>query len=183
MLTGTYVGLRAIERKDLTQLLEWRNKPELRLYFREYRELNTENQNIWFEKYVMQDSNTRMFAIIELETNELIGACGLCYIDWVNRNADFSIYIGKNNLYIDDKYAVDAGKVMEQYGFEELNLHRLWAEIYSIDKNKIVFFEKLCFIKEGYFKDTHWTHGEWVDSIYYAKINNSKEAEYYEKIR
>ncbi|MBK3494839.1 GNAT family N-acetyltransferase [Viridibacillus sp. YIM B01967] len=172
MLTGTYTGLRAIERNDLSQLLEWRNQPEFRLYFREFRELNAENQNFWFEKYVMQDSNTRMFAIVDLETNELIGACGLCYIDWINRNADFSIYIGKEKLYIDEKYAIDAGKIMEQYGFGELNLHKLWAEIYSIDKQKKCFFEKLSFMQEGYFKDTHWTQGEWVDSIYFAKINN-----------
>ena len=44
MLSGKHVGLRAIELADLPQLLEWRNKPEFRQYFREYRELNTEQQ-------------------------------------------------------------------------------------------------------------------------------------------
>ena len=53
----------------------------------------SENQKNWFEKFVMQDRNTEMFAIVELENNQLMGACGLCYIDWINRNADFSIYI------------------------------------------------------------------------------------------
>lgn len=171
MIKGQIVGLRAVEKKDLPQLLEWRNQPEFRQFFREYRELNSDNQLSWYEKYVMNDPSTRMFAIVELSTNELIGACGLCYIDWINRNADFSIYIGKDNIYIDDNYAVDAAKTMEKYGFEELNLHRLWAEIYSIDEKKYVFFHKLGFKEEGRFKDTHWTQGKWVDSIYFAKIN------------
>lgn len=174
MLRGVYIGLRAIEKSDLPQLLAWRNKPEFRLFFREYRELNAENQNRWFEKYVMSDPNTQMFAIVDLNTGELFGACGLCYIDWVNRNADFSIYIGKDSLYIDEKYAIDAGNIMEKYGFEELNLHRLWAEIYSIDEKKKSFFSKLGFLQEGVFKETHWTHGEWVDSIYFAKINKKE---------
>jgi len=171
MLKGQVTGLRAIEKSDLSQLLQWRNQPEFRLFFREFRELNYENQLSWFEKYVMNDPNTRMFAIVELETNILIGACGLCYIDWINRNADFSIYIGKENLYIDKSYATDAAESMEKYGFEELNLHKLWAEIYSIDEKKIDFFETMGFEREGYFKQTHWTQGKWVDSIYYGKIN------------
>lgn len=171
MITGQVVGLRAIEEVDLAQLLQWRNKPQFRLYFREFRELNQTNQKAWFDKYVMQDPNTQMFAIVELATNELIGACGLCYIDWINRSADFSIYIGKDDLYIDDYYAIEAAKLMVQYGFEELNLHRLWAEIYSIDEKKQIFFNELGFIQEGVFKETHWTEGKWVDSVYFTKWN------------
>jgi len=78
MLKGNLVGLRAIEKTDLTQLLQWRNIPEFRRFFREYRELSNENQLLWFEKYVMDDPNTIMFAIVELATEKLIGACGLC---------------------------------------------------------------------------------------------------------
>lgn len=170
MLKGKAVGLRAIEKNDLSQLLEWRNNPNNRLFFREYRELNSTNQEQWFEKYVMNDLSTRMFAIVDLYTNDLLGACGLCYIDWINRSADFSIYIGKDNIYIDSNIAIDAAKVMENYAFEELNLHRLWAEVYSIDEKKIIFFQQLDFELEGVFKETHWTTGRWINSLYYAKI-------------
>ncbi|MEK3974191.1 MULTISPECIES: GNAT family protein [unclassified Psychrobacillus] len=173
MIKGKFTGLRAIERTDLPILLEWRNKPEFRMFFREHKELNMENQQSWFDNYVILDSNTRMFAIIELSTQELIGACGLCYIDWVNRSADFSIYIGKNDLYIDDILSIDAALSMEKYAFEELNLHRLWAEIYSIDEKKIKFFNKLQFEQEGHLKETHWTTGRWVDSLYFGKINKN----------
>ena len=69
-----------------------------------------------------------MFAIVDLSTNELVGVCGLCYIDWINRNADFLIYIGKDSLYIDEVYAVDVAGVVMKCGFEELNLHRMWKK-------------------------------------------------------
>ena len=49
MLIGKYTGLRALEISDLEKLLEWRNQPEYRRFFREYRELNSENQKRWFE--------------------------------------------------------------------------------------------------------------------------------------
>lgn len=173
MLKGKCVGLRAIELSDLNSLLEWRNRPEYRCFFREYRELGMENQKRWFESKVINDEHTKMFAIIELDTEELIGACGLCYIDWPNRCADFSIYIGKDNVYIDDKYAIDAAQVMIRYGFDELNLHRLWSEIYDIDEKKKKMFADLGFIHEATHKATHWTDGRWVDSLYYRLINDN----------
>jgi RimJ/RimL family protein N-acetyltransferase len=170
MLKGNVTGLRAIERKDLSQLMEWRNQPSFRKYFREFRELNSSKQELWFDKLVMNDPNTMMFSIVDIETSELLGACGLCYIDWQNRNADFSIYIGKDHLYIDSKYAVDAAKIMIKYGFEELNLHRFWSEIYDFDEAKKQFFQTLGFTLDGQFRQTHWTEGRWCDSLFFSLL-------------
>lgn len=172
MLKGCFVSLRAIERTDLPVLLEWRNRPEYRRYFREYRELSMETQNTWYEKVVMNDPRTVMFSIIDKETTRLLGACGLCYIDWINKNADFSIYIGADNLYIDDKYAPDAGLIMAHYAFEELGLHRVWAEIYDFDEPKKKFFENLGFKLDGRFRETHWSEGKWHDSLFYSLLEN-----------
>ncbi len=172
MLKGCFVGLRSIERTDLPELLEWRNRPEYRRYFREYRELSMENQNTWYEKVVMNNPKTVMFSITDLETNRLLGACGLCYIDWINKNADFSIYIGADNLYIDDKFAPDAGLIMARYAFEELGLHRVWAEIYEFDELKKKFFENLGFKLEGRHRETHWSEGKWHDSLFYSLLEN-----------
>jgi len=140
MLSGNYTYLRAIEENDLDQLMQWRNNPNLRKYFREATELNSINQKKWFNMINDKNSIHKMFAIIKKDTDELMGACGLCYIDWVNRSADFSIYLGYENIYIDKKYAIDAANCMIDYGFDILNLHRLWAEIYSIDEPKEKFF-------------------------------------------
>lgn len=171
MLQGEHCYLRAISEADLPQLLEWRNQPEYRQYFREYRELSLEQQRQWFDNVVLKDERVRMFAIVERDTDRLLGACGLCYIDWVNKNADFSIYIGADDLYIDDKYAVDAGATMLRYGFDELGLHRVWSEIYSIDPKKPALFATLGFQLEGEHKETHWTHGQWVDSHFYGLLS------------
>ena len=170
MLKGKYVGLRAIEESDLSQLLLWRNQPNYRRYFREYRELSQTNQKNWFDSKVLNDKSTEMFSIVDVNTGELLGACGLCYIDWINRNADFSIYIGKDDLYIDEKYAIEAAQIMMKYGFEELNIHKLWSEIYSFDEAKKVMFDRLGFKLEGVHKEKHWTEGKWCDSLFYGYL-------------
>ena len=173
MLSGKKTHLRAIERNDLVQLMEWRNKPEMRKFFREYRELGLDHQNKWFDKVVIGDNTVRMFAILN-ESKELIGACGICYINWIDRNGDFSIYIGKDDLYIDDEIAIDVAEVMIKYAFEELNLHRLWAEIYSIDEAKKKMFNTLGFQLDGRFRENHWTEGKWVDSLFFSLLKTDK---------
>lgn len=172
MLRGKSVGLRAIEKEDLTKLLEWRNNPGLRQYFREYRELNHYNQDQWFESKVIQDPNTIMFAIEELETQQLSGACGICYIDWINRSADFSIYIGSNNTYIDHHFARDAAEILINYAFSELNLHRLWCELYEFDVMKKEMLENIGFQLDGRHRQTHWSKGKWNDSLFYSLLIN-----------
>lgn len=174
MLKARYIGLRAIEPDDLPQLLSWRNRPEFRRYFREYRELNSDMQRQWYETRVLNDPATRMFAIVDLAGERLLGACGLCAIDWINRSADFSIYIGADNLYIDEHFAPDAAGALIQYGFEELNLHRLWAEIYEFDTSKKRLFEHLGFHLDGLHKQTHWSNGQWHNSLFYGLIANEQ---------
>ncbi len=175
MLSGQIVGLRAIEAGDLAQLLAWRNQPNLRRYFREYRELNSDQQRAWFDSKVNGDPSTRMFSIIELSTNRLLGACGLCYIDWVNRTADFSIYIGADELYIDDRFAPDAAIVMMRYAYDELSMHRLWSEIYAFDAPKQKFFDRLGFKLDGRHRGTHWAEGAWHDSLFYGHLSSDPQ--------
>lgn len=171
MLAGQLVGLRAVTLDDLPTLLEFRNRPEYRQYFREYRELNLEMQRRWFETTVNNDNSVRMFSIVELSTGRLLGACGLCYIDWLSRSADFSIYIGADNLYIDRRFAPDCGSVLLRYGFEELGLNRVWAEIYDIDAAKKELFDTLGFTLESQQSEHHWTQGRWVDSLFYGLLS------------
>jgi RimJ/RimL family protein N-acetyltransferase len=174
MIEGRHTGLRAIEEGDLAQLLIWRNRPELRRYFREYRELNSTQQRQWFDSKVNGDPATRMFAIIHKDTDTLLGAAGLCYIDWVNRTADFSIYIGHEGLYIDDNLAPDAATAMIGYAFDELGLNRLWSEIYAFDTAKTRFFDKLGFKLDGLHRQTHWAEGAWHDSLYFSLLASDK---------
>lgn len=164
-----------MEEQDLPMLMQWRNNPELRKFFRETREINTSNQKKWFDAVTTRDSHHKMFSIVRLEDYQLLGACGLCYIDWVNRSADFSIYIGYKNIYIDTEYAVEAAQLMRDYGFNTLNLQRLWAEIYSIDDAKKSFFNQLGFTLEGEFRETYWHNGQWHNSLFYSLLRKDLE--------
>ena len=98
MIQGENYGLRAVEENDLEKLRDWRNLTDFRRNFREVRELSLEDQKTWLKSVNNSKQNNFMFSIINLENNEVIGAAGLLYINWIIRSADFSFYIGKDKL-------------------------------------------------------------------------------------
>lgn len=183
MLIGEHTVLRAIEEDDLEPLRAWRNQPRLRRYFREHREISRAMQRRWFERTVLADPSTRMFAICErVEHNgqaaagRLLGAAGVCWIDWRNRSGDFSIYLGADDLYIDDVHAPEAGRLLLAYAFDELGLNRVWAEIYDHDTPKQRLLPGLGFTLEGRHRQTSWGAGRFADSLFYGLLAGERPA-------
>jgi len=166
MLKGKIISLNAVEKEELKKFLDWRNNPEFRKHFREYRELNMRQQEIWFEEKVVKDNTTLMFSIKRNEDNELLGCCGFVYINWVHRHADLSLYIGMDDSYIDEKgYSEESCKLLIDYGFRELSLNKVWTEIYEFDEKKKLLYEKFGFKQDGKLRENYWYDGQWWDSI------------------
>ncbi|MDC0296160.1 GNAT family N-acetyltransferase [Akkermansiaceae bacterium] len=165
MIKGKIVGLRAVEEKDLDQLKKWRNITSFRKNFREVRELNSVNQDAWLKK-INSSSNDFMFVFVDLTTNEIIGAGGLLYINWIIRAADFSFYIGWKEKYIDSNgFAKEATELLIGYGFNNLNLNKIWMELYEFDKEKLEFFEnEFNFKLDGVLRDNCFEEGKYWNS-------------------
>lgn len=165
MYKGEKIYLDSVSKEDLRQLMFWRNLPNYRKYFREYRELNMDMQNRWYENKVLNDNSTEMFAIRLNESSELIGCCGLCYINWVHRNADLSLYIGWKQAYIDDEgFAEEACRLLFNYGFFELGLQKIWTEIYIFDERKYKLYMNLGFKVDGELRNQYFYDGKWWNS-------------------
>jgi hypothetical protein len=165
MLQGKQVALRAVEKEDLKTLMDWRNNPEYRKHFREYRELNMTMQERWFEEKVLNDHSTIMFSILRLPVYELIGCCGFVNINWVHRHADLSLYIGFKNSYIDNEgYAEESCNLLFDYGFKELCLNKIWTEIYVFDEKKKTLYDELGFKVDGILRQNYFYDGKFYDS-------------------
>jgi RimJ/RimL family protein N-acetyltransferase len=174
MLRGERIQLRAIEREDLPKLRDWRNLPEFLRHFREFRELNMLNQEQWFTR-ISASANDFMFMIERTSDHKAIGVCGLVYVHWIIRSADISLYIGEDEIYIDGPggYAEDAAKTLVRYGFENLNLHKVWTELYSFDERKVALFTRLGFARDAVLRDNAYEDGRYHDSYIYSLIQPS----------
>lgn len=173
MIKGNIVGLRAIEKEDLSLLRDWRNISAFRRNFREYRELSMVNQENWFAR-LNASPNDFMFMIVRLEDNKPIGACGLLYTNWIIRSADFSFYIGHDEAYIDSiGYADESAKLLIEYGFKNLNLNKIWMELYEFDSAKLDFFlNRFSFKKDGKLRDNCYEDGRYWDSYIISLTRN-----------
>ena len=171
MLAGKKVSLRALEEDDLSILLNWRNKKHIRKTTREYKLLNMINQKKWFDSiHSKNPPQDIIFGIIDKKL-KLIGFSGLTYIDWKNRHSEISIYFAKEGWQKSPE-GKEALKLIINYGFNELNLHRLWVEIFAIAKANIYLYENMNFTKEGTLRDKVWRDGKWWDSYIYSKLSH-----------
>ncbi|GGH80211.1 hypothetical protein GCM10011379_50750 [Filimonas zeae] len=123
------------------------------------------NQENWYVRTI-NSANDYMFIIEDLSDSKPLGACGLLYTNWINRSADFSFYIGHQNLYIDNGgLAEDAARTLIQYGFNNLNLNKIWMELYEFDTRKIDFFlDKFGFHKDGMLRENCFEDGRYYNS-------------------
>jgi len=174
MIKGLKVGLRAVEKTDLQFLRDWRNISDFRKHFREVRELSLADQEGWFESLQRTKHINYMFIIEELSTGEAIGAAGLLYVNWINRSGDFSFYIGRDESYVDNQgFAKEATQLLIDYGFNNLNLHKVWMELYEFDKQKIDFFmNEFDFKQDGLLRDNCFEGGKYWDSLIISLLNN-----------
>ena len=95
MLVGKSVSLFSVEREDLQSFRDWRNNPDFRKFFREYRELNMDQQENCFKNKVVNDDTTIMFSIKSNKSNELIGCCGFVYINWAKNCRPIALHRSK----------------------------------------------------------------------------------------
>jgi len=170
MIVGKLVTFRALEEGDLAKLRDWRNSKHVKRTTREYRLLNMFNQKSWFESLHKQHPPHDIMFGIKNKKNKLIGVCGLTYIDWKNRHAEISIYLEgeKWQFRIQTK---DSLRVLMSYAFNELGLHKVFAEIYSFVTETIQLYESLGFHKDGILRDNVWRNGKWWNSFIYSKLD------------
>ncbi len=160
-ILGNTLSLRAIEKKDLQTIQAWRNDENLRRYFREYRDFSMSQLEKWYDNMIFD--NRFEFFIIEHDSNP-IGVAGITYIDWVNRHADVHFYIGEGGEWIDKKHSPEAFNLILDYGFDILNLNKIWAEIYEIDFKKLKFFKDNGFSIDANLREHYYYKGKYYTS-------------------
>jgi ribosomal-protein-alanine N-acetyltransferase len=68
-------------------------------------------------------------------------------------------------------FSTEAINGLINFSFEEINLHRLEANVIPANAASIRVLEKLNFIKDGYSKDYLKINDKWQDHLRFALIN------------
>ena len=111
------------------------------------------------------DTKNVHFAIVG-ETDEYFGTISLKNIDYINRNAEYAIIIRKK--FWGKNFAFEATQNIIEYGFNRLNLRKIYLNVLSCNVRANKFYEKFGFIREGIFKEHLYIDGRYEDLIWYS---------------
>lgn len=162
MILGKKSYLTSVQPGAIEKLRHWRNNPETRKYFRTSREISKPQQENWYKRSQTNQSQFD-FEIHDMESGKLVGHTGLYYVDWISRKAEFSIYIGDMD-FRGKGIGSDALRTLIKYGFEEINLNKIWCEVYS-NNAAVNIYRKIGFIDEGVLRQNAFKNGEYVDGL------------------
>ena len=126
-----------------------------------------------FFKSAYKNKKIIRWGITNKGNDNIIGFITLHSFDKVNFKADIGYMLNKN--YWDKKIMSEVGKVVIDYGFNEIGLHRIEANIHPNNIASINLSLKLGFRKEGVKKDSiynMWTE-KFEDREIYSIINET----------
>ncbi|WP_077328354.1 GNAT family N-acetyltransferase [Virgibacillus siamensis] len=152
--------LRPVEKNDLEFLHKLNNNPDVMKFWFEEPYLSMEKLKNMYEKS-LDNTEHRQFILSLLDEN--IGYVGLFSIDDRHRNAEFGIMIDPSHQ--GNGYAGKATKLALEYGFNQLNLHKIY--LYAAKKNEkaIHIYGKIGFQIEGEMKEHFFVNGSYHDAV------------------
>lgn len=114
------------------------------------------------------------FGIELVETGALIGTVNLHHFFPQNRRCELGYALG--SLHWGKGYATEALEVALDYGFHELRLNRIEADIDPRNGASAAVLERLGFRKEGYMPERWFVHGQLADTVNYGLLRSYWDA-------
>jgi RimJ/RimL family protein N-acetyltransferase len=104
---------------------------------------------------------------IEGASTRPIGNCGLHDINPKDHKAIFGIVVGEKD-YWSKAYGTEAARLMINYGFQQLNLHRISSSAFGFNERSIKFHKKVGFREEGRLRQAIFKNGEYHDLVLFG---------------
>ncbi|MFK7812418.1 MAG: GNAT family N-acetyltransferase [Maribacter sp.] len=162
---GLNIRLRALTKEDAKVSWLWRNNADMRYFYSGHPFfINIEKEEAWIAKVSTSDMPLTSFGIEEVSTNSLIGMVFLKDINLINRNAEFAIFIGDENVK-GKGYATQATTMAVDFAFDDLNLNRVFLKVQEDNSAAIRLYEKCKFQKEGILRESVYKNGKYLNEI------------------
>ena len=176
MLTATNIYIRPLTLNDAPELLhiEEKNKALFDLYSptRPENYLTLERQQELITRWEENATNDKeyRFGIFLLENDRLIGTIGLFQVTrFIRECAIFGYSLDED--YHGKGYTTEAAKLVVDFAFNTLHLHRLEAGVMPVNVGSIRVLEKAGFHNEGLAHKNIKINGKWEDHYSFAIVN------------
>jgi len=174
-LSGKKVVLEPLSMRHFSnRYLQWMNDPVVCADNRHAVLPCTGTQMKNYLRHAPKSKADILFAIRLKKSGRHVGNISLNGISWINRSGEISVLIGEKSVW-GRGIGTDACRLVMDYGFERLGLHRIWMGMTSRNIGMVKIARRLSMKREGVFKDFLFKDGRYLDMEQWRKINAGRE--------
>ena len=172
IMTTNKIMLREFSVEDKTQVAKLCNNKKISDNLRDIVPFPySENDSLEFIKYCLEQNPKTTFAIEK--DGELVGTIGLVIqTDIYRHTAEIGYWIGE--IFWGQGIATEAVKLLTGYGFNKLNLVRIYTGVFDFNIPSQRVLEKSGYKLDCIFKDAIIKNGKICDEYRYSILKNKK---------
>ncbi|HAG43193.1 MAG TPA: GNAT family N-acetyltransferase [Clostridium sp.] len=171
MFENEVIRLRKISLNDYSTYHNWRNDIEVMQSTSPQLDMYTLEETEEYVSAIATQSNAKGYIIEYKETNQAVGIISLINIDYKNRSAECIIDIGAKEMW-GKGIGTAAISLILEFAFNELNLHRIYLQVFSFNERGIKLYEKMGFIHDGKLRQALYRNGSWHDIVIMSILKN-----------
>ncbi|MEC1372923.1 GNAT family protein [Heyndrickxia sp. FSL K6-6286] len=160
------VYLRELTLNDVEDRFRWCLDKEVTKHLNmpeKYPPFSKEETMSWIKMCINKTNGYEQKAI-ETEEGKHIGWIDLKNIDKLNKHAELGVAIG-DKTYWGKGYGFSAMKEMLQWGFNELDLNKIWLRVEVDNEKAIKSYKRIGYVEEGILRQDRLRNGEFVDRL------------------
>ena len=170
-LISDRIYLRAVEPSDAPILAACNNDPAVRHTFFTHTPTSITQQTERAKNFYAAGSDYIPFIICLRESHIAIGVTALVRVDLVSHAAVFMVCLSDSTQW-GQGYAGDVTRMMLEYAFDVLNLHRVQLHVWAENPAAVRTYEKCGFIREGVLREAMKHSGRYCDFLIMGILEN-----------
>jgi RimJ/RimL family protein N-acetyltransferase len=174
MTEPSRITLLPLARAHLSRTLAWANDPDTARLMNRVKAVTESEHERWFQSILLRP-DCAYFAIEQVAgpagEPRHVGNVWLWDIDMRHHKAELRVVVGEPAAR-GHGVGPEAIDLLCRYGFEHLNLHRIYAFVLAINPGARRAFEKAGFTLEGTLRDDRWSVDGYVDTWLLGRVKD-----------
>lgn len=108
------------------------------------------------------------WGVTEQGRDEVIGTCA--FANWMREHRRAEIGFGLRRDRWGEGIMSEVLPALVRFGFAEMGLHRIEADVDPRNTRSIRALERLGFVRDGYLRERYYVNGEWQDSVLFGLL-------------